>query len=398
MPPSSVHFNGSVNLPDAETVMQEISSRIPTGVRRMTDGETGERGYWILFQIQKFLAMPEFESVTAGQAYETSEDAPQMPQLRLAEGASADTISWPNLGYADAYAESFEIFERLQKEGTIAAGVRFQMQYPTPLASMAGTIVPEDLPAVAASYERALFADLDKLLAKLPRDRCAVQWDVAVEFGLLEGAMGPGRQCRSSRSRPGWSAAWTTCPGTSPSACISVMATTATSTSSSPSPLQMQVDLLNAVTSSAQRPVNWASFTVPQARSDADYFAPLRDLTAGPETELYFALVPYHPDDQPDGTTAAQIEHIDAALADHRPGARVGDLHGVRDGTRGRRRRAQTARSPPRDPRDLSRPALRATSSNQSSPPTAGHRQRRDHRDRPRRRQPMIPASTSPPR
>ena len=100
MPPSSVHFNGSVNLPDAETVMQEISSRIPTGVRRMTDGETGERGYWILFQIQKFLAMPEFESVTVGQAYETSADAPQMPQLRLAEGASADTISWPNLGYA----------------------------------------------------------------------------------------------------------------------------------------------------------------------------------------------------------------------------------------------------------------------------------------------------------
>jgi len=31
MPPSSVHFNGSVNLPDAETVMQEISSRIPMG-------------------------------------------------------------------------------------------------------------------------------------------------------------------------------------------------------------------------------------------------------------------------------------------------------------------------------------------------------------------------------
>jgi hypothetical protein len=27
VPPSSVHFNGSVNLPDAETVMREISSR-----------------------------------------------------------------------------------------------------------------------------------------------------------------------------------------------------------------------------------------------------------------------------------------------------------------------------------------------------------------------------------
>ena len=89
MPPTSVHFNGSVNLPDAETVMREISSRIPIGVHRMTDGETGERGYWILFQFQKFLRMPEFESVAVGRAYETSLDAPQTPQLRLAGGAAA---------------------------------------------------------------------------------------------------------------------------------------------------------------------------------------------------------------------------------------------------------------------------------------------------------------------
>ena len=59
MPPSSVHFNGSVNLPDAETVMREIGSRIPTGVRRMTDGETGDRNYWIHFQIQKSFVSPK---------------------------------------------------------------------------------------------------------------------------------------------------------------------------------------------------------------------------------------------------------------------------------------------------------------------------------------------------
>ena len=235
MPPSSVHFNGSVNLPDAETVMQEISSRIPMGVRRMTDGETGERGYWILFQIQKFLAMPEFEPVTVGKAYETAEDAPQMPRLRLAEGASADTISWPNLGYADAYAESFETFDRLQKDGTIAEGVRFQVQYPTPLASVAGTILPQDLPAVAASYEPALFADLAKLLASLPPERCAVHGTSPSSSGFSRGWRGLARRCRWSGSRPAWSAACTGCPQRSPSGCIFVTATTVTSTSRSPS-------------------------------------------------------------------------------------------------------------------------------------------------------------------
>jgi hypothetical protein len=84
----------------------------------------------------------------------------------------------------------------------------------------------------------------------------------------------------------------------------------------------MQVDLVNAIVAAAGRPVNWASFTVPQGRGDADYFAPLRDLQAGPETELYFALVPYHPSGQVEGTSAAQAEHIDAALADSAAGAR----------------------------------------------------------------------------
>ena len=147
MPPTNVHFNGSVNLPDGETVMREISARIPDGVRRMTDGETGERGYWIHFQVRKFVAMPEFETVNTVQVYDTGEnEAPAMPQLRLADGVSADAVKWPNLGYADAYTESFALFRSLQAEGTIRDGVRFQMQYPTPLAGVAGAIAPDSSP------------------------------------------------------------------------------------------------------------------------------------------------------------------------------------------------------------------------------------------------------------
>jgi hypothetical protein len=322
MPPSSVHFNGSVNLPDGETVMREISSRIPVGVRRMTDGETGDRGYWIMFQIQKFLQMPEFEPVTVGKAYQTSSDAPEMPRLRLAEGADAATINWPNLGYADEYAKSFATFDRLQKDGTIPSGVRFQMQYPTPLASMAGTIMPQDLPAVAASYEPALFADLDKALGGVPHDRCAVQWDVAVEFGLLEGAMGPGSQLPLDQITPGLARCVDRVPADVPVGLHLCYGDYGHQHFKQPESVRMQVELVNAIVSTAERPINFVSFTVPQGRSDADYFAPLRDLTAGAETELYFALVPYHPDEQADGTTGAQAEHIDAVLAKSRAGSR----------------------------------------------------------------------------
>jgi hypothetical protein len=316
MPATSVHFNGSVNLPDAETVMREISARIPSGVRRMTDGETGERGYWIMFQIQKFGQMPEFEHATAGHAYETSSDAPEMARFRLAQGATAETIDWPNLGYADAYGGSFEVFDRLQREGSIPAGVRFQAQYPTPLASMAGTIVPEDMPAVAVAYESALFADLATLLERIPHDRVAVQWDVAVEFGLLEGAMGPAMPLE--QVAPGLVRCVDVVPDDVPVGLHLCYGDYGHQHFAQPESVRMQVEVVNAVVAGARRPLNWASFTVPQARADAGYFAPLRDLTAGPETELYFALVPYHPDDQPEGTTAAQVRHIDAALPDGR--------------------------------------------------------------------------------
>jgi hypothetical protein len=253
-------------------------------------------------------------------AYDTEEEAPDMPELRLAAGASAEAISWPNLGYADAYAASFEIFDRLQREGTIPEGVRFQMQYPTPIASIAGTIVAEDMPGVAASYERALFADVDAALARLPHARIAVQWDVAVEFGLLEGAFG--LTMALEQVAPGLVRSIDRVSADVPVGMHLCYGDYGHQHFTEPESLQTQVDLLNAVADGAQRPVSWASFTVPQARDDAAYFAPLRDLRVGPETELYFALVPYHPDEQPAGTTAAQVERIDAALAESPGGGR----------------------------------------------------------------------------
>jgi hypothetical protein len=323
MPPSSVHFNGSVNLPDGETVMREISSRIPAGVRRMTDGETGERNYWIHFQIQKFLAMPELESVSVGQAYDTGGvQAPAMPQLRLAGGVSPEAVKWPDLGYADAYGESFEVFRALQDEGTIPAGVRLQMQYPTPLAPIAGTIVPEDLPRLAASYEAALFADLDKALATIPHDRCAVQWDVAVEFGLLEGAFGPGASAPLEQIAPGLARCADQVPDDVPVGMHLCYGDYGHTHFKQPDSLELQVRLVNAVTAAARRPVDWFSFTVPQDQRDQSYFAPLSDLQAGPETELYFALVPYYPADQPQGTTAEQVSLIDEYLAASSSGSR----------------------------------------------------------------------------
>ncbi len=312
MPPSSVHFNGGVNLADAETVMREIAGRVPSGVRRIPDGETGDRQQWIWFQLQKFWETPGLEKAGL-------KDQPagyeQLPKVGLAHGVDASTIQWPDLGYADAYAQSFQTFRRLREAGTIPDGVRFQVEYPTPLAAINTWILAEDQPRLEPSYERALFTDLDRLIARLPHEQIAVQWDVAVEIGILEGAFetGPGQTFDAIVER------LIRCvdqvPRDIPVGLHLCYGDYQHTHYKEPQSLDLQVQLTNAVAQGARRSVNWLAFTVPQYQRDSAYFAPLRQLRVPADTELNFALVPYRPAKQEAGTTSEQVRLIDEHLA-----------------------------------------------------------------------------------
>jgi hypothetical protein len=74
---------------------------------------------------------------------------------------------------------------------------------------------------------------------------------------------------------------------------------------------------VNRLNAQAGRQVNWFAFTVPQYQRQPSYFAPLRGLRIRPGTQIYFALVPYHPDAQESGTTADQVRLVDENLVDH---------------------------------------------------------------------------------
>ena len=310
MPPTTVHFNGGVNLADAETVMREIAARVPDGVSRVPDGETGDRSNWIFFQLGKFWQTPGLEKArAAGEGYE------QIPLVKLADGTDAESVVWPDLGYADAYRDSYQVFTRLRKDGVIPADVRFQVQYPTPLASIAAYFVPDDQDRIESSYERALFADLQRLLADIPHDEIAVQWDVAVEFGLLEGGFAGSESQHFDAIIARLARCVDQVPADVPVGLHFCYGDYEHQHFKQPESLAMQVRVANATNTAAGRPVNWYSFTVPQNRRDEPYFAPLRDLRVSDLTELYLALVPYYPADQEPGTTADQVRLIDTHLA-----------------------------------------------------------------------------------
>ena len=54
-----VHLIGSVPLPDCEQVFRRVGTELGPYLRRMPDGETGERGRWICFQNTMLRAHPK---------------------------------------------------------------------------------------------------------------------------------------------------------------------------------------------------------------------------------------------------------------------------------------------------------------------------------------------------
>ena len=205
----------------------------------------------------------------------------------------------------------------------LPAGVRFQVEYPTPLASIGAYLVPEQQPALLGSYEQAMFADVDRLLGAIPHDDVAVQWDVAVEFGILEESFAPGGAQAFDAIIAGLARCVDEVPADVPVGMHLCYGDYGHEHFKQPESLALQVRVLNAVTAAANRTISFVSFTVPQYQRDEAYFAPLAELAADPDTELNFALVPYHPADQAPGTTDEQVRLIDAGLAAAPGGSRA---------------------------------------------------------------------------
>ena len=181
MPPTTVHFNGSVNLPDAETVMREISSRIPNG--RAPDDRRGDRRPQLLDQLpdREVRADAGVRDRCGRPGLRDRRRRAGMPQLRLAEGLGRDD----RLARSRLRRRVRQVvcdFRAHAERGTIPADVRFQLQYPTPLASVGGYVR-----ARGPSGSRRLTSRRCSPISTRPSSVSAtigrVQWDVAVEFG-----------------------------------------------------------------------------------------------------------------------------------------------------------------------------------------------------------------------
>ncbi len=300
-----VHLVGSVPLESNTAVFTLASTLLAQHLRRLPDGETGVRLGWIGWQVPIILGMPQLEQTTLLGGL----DGPygRFPLLRLRPGVSAEEIQFPPLGYSAAAIESYAEFARLKHEGIIPDPVRFQVCLPTPLAPIHWLIVPEDQPTVEAAYEARMLTEINEILDAIPAQELAIQWDTAVEFGILEGLLRTSlvnleeeiltRLVRlGNQVPPEVELGYHLCYGDAGHQHFK-----------EPEDMSKLVTIATGIAAGLARPLSWIHLPVPRNRTDAAYYAPLRQLRLGAETELYLGLV-HHTDG-----VAGTLQRIKAA-------------------------------------------------------------------------------------
>lgn len=286
---NTVHFVGSVCLPDQRTATKRLFEALPSRLRRISDGETGKRCNFVIFQRDVFNLSPFVKGpFPPGSSSEPPDILP---------GPNAPPVVLLPLEYDDYAISGYREFCTLRAEGVIPEGVRFQISLPTPLNVLGNFVDPAWRTIVEPMYEKALLAALRRIQDHIPPNDLAVQWDLAHEFACLEGVAStpvwftPVKEGILQRvlrfaaaADNGVALGFHLCYGDLGHKHFV-----------EPKDTALLVEVGNAILKGATRPVDWIHLPVPKSRVDAAFFAPLAQLELG-GTELYLGLL--HPDNE----------------------------------------------------------------------------------------------------
>lgn len=305
---AQAHLNGSLNLPSAEDVFRTVSEIAGPTISKLPDGETGERLGWIEALGPKLRQSPDLIEARRSRGYKSQ------PVFALRDGLVYDDFAFPPLGYATSASDSYATFRRLREEGVIADGVRFQVALPTVTAGVGPFIVPEQCADAEPAYARRLRHEVQEIIDAVPADELALQWDLAVEMGIVEGVFPTYFEDPVGGVVARMIELSTWVPATIPLGYHLCYGDAQEVTGEGegrhwkdPKDMARMTVIANAIGEGAPRPVDWFSMPVPIDRDDDAYFEPLRDLRLGERTRIYLGLVHHQ-----DGTPGTQ-RRIDTA-------------------------------------------------------------------------------------
>lgn len=291
-----VHLVGSVPLRSAAEVFTTVSAALGEKLRRIPDGETGERSDWITWLEPVFAENPALEK--SDELFRIHATGTARIRYRLRPGKHASEVRFDNLFYADTARASYSDFAALKRAGKIASDVKFQIDL-VPAHSVIWLFLQDDLHGpLDAVYNQALKREIDKIAVDLPHDQIAIQFDVAsAVFARLQrndpSAYGRDRAEMLTR----FCAILTSLADHVP-ADIELLFHFCYGDSNHKhvvEPIDMgdMVDVANQLSHDIHRTIQLIHMPVPRGRSDDGYFKPLAGLRLKPETELCLGLVHY---------------------------------------------------------------------------------------------------------
>ena len=218
----------------------------------------------------------------------------EIPRLRVKPGAQLDPAT-VKTGYADMAIESWRLFDRLQQEGVIPAGVKFQISLPTPIAPTYNNMVPTDRPALIPVLTTHMLGEVAAIAQALPNDRIALQWDVCQEVIAWEGYYEPGPVDFRKETIAELIAIGDGVPATIELGYHLCYGSPADEHMVQPKDAGIMVEIVNGIVGRVTRGIDFFHLPVPKGRTDDAYFAPLEKLKLRPGTALYLGLI-HHSD------------------------------------------------------------------------------------------------------
>ena len=309
---------GSVGLKDNEEVFRTVGPLLGARMRRIPDGETGQRTSWVgrlrfaLADNPAFADDPR-EVAAGGRITHPTEGtrtwkgsaivprgAPPPPRLRLRAGTKPQDIRVGDLGYPRAAIDSYRILCRLREEGVVPKHLRFQVSLPTTAAFLNAHLVYEHHAIVEPIYRERLFSEVDEILAAIPHRDLAIQWDVSTEMGQWEGV----RHAHFPDVKAGVIERLALhCRRVPRDAELGVHLCYGSYGGrhwKEPESTANMVEVHNRLTARLERPIDYLHMPVPADRSDDAYFKPLANLKIDSGTKLFLGLV--HDSDGVEGT------------------------------------------------------------------------------------------------
>ena len=292
-----IHFVGSIPLPDAETVFRTLSQATGPHLVRLPDGETGIRKTWIRFLQDVLSSNPAIEFATDVPPFRfvqwDGKLVREIPRQRVKPGATPDPATFTT-GYADMAIESWGVFERLQKAGVIPANVKFQICLPTPIAPTYNNMVPDDRQKILPALTQHFIGEVASIAKALPNDRIAIQWDVCQEVLAWENYYDKGPVDFRTETIDVLTKIGNAMPAGVEFGYHLCYGSPADEHMVQPKDAGIMVAMANAIAAGVKRPIQFFHMPVPKPRTDDAFFAPLKNLKLGPETELYLGLVHYN--------------------------------------------------------------------------------------------------------